>query len=117
MNDKCKYCDYVSKCSRICEYDSYLCKVHRSFPKVVDKSYEQLQQENQQLQKELECTIGIVEHNRIISEKNKEINQLKDNWNKLKEYMIKEQTRIVIENTDEDEFIYTDLLNKMQELE
>ena len=53
MNDKCKYCDYVSKCSRICECDSYLCKVHRSFPKVVDKSYEQLQQENQQLQEEL----------------------------------------------------------------
>ncbi len=49
MNDKCKYCDYVSKCSRICEYNSYLCKVHRSFPKVVDKSYEQLQQENKKL--------------------------------------------------------------------
>lgn len=44
-----------------------------------------LQQENQQLQEELECTIGIVEHNRIISEKNKEIHQLKDNWIKLKE--------------------------------
>lgn len=42
--------------------------------------------------------------------------KLKDNWNKLKEYMIKEQTRIVVENIDEDEFIYTDLLNKMQEL-
>ena len=47
----------------------------------------------------------------------KENNQLKCNWNKLKEYMIKEQTRIVIENTDEDEFVYTDLLNEMQELE
>lgn len=43
--------------------------------------------------------------------------QLKNNWNELKEYMIKEQTRIVIENTDEDEFVYTDLLNKMQEIE
>lgn len=43
--------------------------------------------------------------------------RLKDNWNKLKGYMIKEQARIVIENTDEDEFVYTDLLNKMQELE
>ena len=42
--------------------------------------------------------------------------QLKNNWNELKEYMIKEQTRIVIENTDEDEFVYTDLLNKMQEI-
>ena len=49
MNDKCKYCDYVSKCSRKCEYDSILCEIHRSFPKVVDKSYEQLQQENKQL--------------------------------------------------------------------
>ena len=37
--------------------------------------------------------------------------------NYMKKYMIKEQTRVVIENTDEDEFMYTDLLNKMQELE
>lgn len=36
-----------------------------------------LEQENKQLKEELECTIGIVEHNRIISEKNKEIHQLK----------------------------------------
>lgn len=61
MNEKCKYCDYVSKCSRKCEYDSIMCKVYRSFSKVVDKSYEQLQQENK---------------------------QLKDNWNKLKEQEI-----------------------------
>lgn len=40
-----------------------------------------------------------------------------NNWNKLKEYMTKEQARIVIENTNEDEFVYTDLLIKMQELE
>ena len=60
MNEKCKYCDYVSECSRKCEYDSILCKINRSFPKVVDKSYEQLQQENK---------------------------QLKDNWNKLKEWI------------------------------
>lgn len=43
-------------------------------------------EENKQLQEELECTIGIVEHNRIISEKNKENKQLKNNWNKLKEW-------------------------------
>ena len=79
--------------------------------------YNDLLKENKKLQEELKFTIGIVEYNRIISEKNKEIHQLKDNWIKLKEYMIKEQTRIVIENTDEDEFVYTDLLNKMQELE
>lgn len=65
---------------------------------------EQLQRENKQLHEELECAIGIVEHNRIIGEKNKEIHQLKEkldcdlqwalkyekqvgNWNKLKEYI------------------------------
>lgn len=56
-------------------------------------------------------------HNDCIENLEKQNKQLKDNWNKLKEYMIKEQTRIVIENTDEDEFVYTDLLNKIQELE
>ena len=93
MNDKCKYCDYVSKCSRICEYNSYLCKVHRSFPKVVDKSYEQLQQENK---------------------------ILKDNWNYIKK-MLKEARNEEFNIigycgtcTDVDiDF----LLNKMQELQ
>ena len=50
---------------------------------------EQLQQENKQLKEELKYSIGIVEHNRIISEKNKETHQLKDNWNKLKDYIRK----------------------------
>lgn len=63
MNEKCKYCDYVSKCSRKCEYGSILCLTQRSFPKIVDKSYEELQQENE---------------------------QLKGNWNKLKEYIQKD---------------------------
>ena len=81
--------------------------------KVVDKvNWENmlLKKENKQLLEELECTIGIVEHNRIISEKNKEIHQLKDNWNDLKKYA-KE-----IISTD-NELYGTDLLDKMQELE
>ena len=98
MNDKCKYCDYVSKCSRICEYNSYLCKVHRSFPKVVDKSYEQLKQENQ---------------------------QLKDNWNKLKELTINsldfyKETDCEYIKTQREFGIreaYRIILGKMQELE
>lgn len=53
----------------------------------------------------------------LIDKLQKENKQLKNNWNELKEHMIKEQTRIVIENTDEDEFVYTDLLNKMQKIE
>ena len=50
--------------------------------------YNDLLKENKKLQEELKYTIGIVEHNRIISEKNKETHQLKDNWNKLKEDLI-----------------------------
>lgn len=88
MNEKCKYCDYVSKCSRICEYNSILCKIQRSFPKVVDKSYEQLQQENK---------------------------QLKDNWNKLKEYL---HNQIPTDKTVLTKHIKIfEVLDKMQELE
>lgn len=54
MNDKCRYCDYVSKCSRQCEYDSILCKINRSFPKIVNKSYQELEEENEDLKKQLE---------------------------------------------------------------
>lgn len=89
MNDKCKYCDYVSKCSRICEYNSILCRAQRSFPKIVDKSYEQLQQENQ---------------------------QLKDNWNKLRKWIVYNKHN---ENTEQHYLVvdYGTLLGKMQELE
>ena len=76
---------------------------------------EELQQENKQLKKELECTIGIVEHNRIISEKNKEIHQLKDNWNKLKEYL---HNQIPTDKTVLTKHIKIfEVLDKMQELE
>lgn len=47
MNENCKYCDYVSKCMRKCEYNSLLCKVNRSFPKIVDVPYEELKKQNQ----------------------------------------------------------------------
>lgn len=94
MNEKCKYCDYVSKCLRICEYNSILCKIQRSFPKVVDKSYEQLQQENK---------------------------QLKDNWNKLKEWLVKELGDRI--NPNKDKWLtgvydaYRETIDKMQELQ
>ena len=80
--------------------------------------YFSLKQENQQLQEELECTIGIVEHNRIISEKNKEIHQLKDNWIKLKE-IAKSQSGFKKRADLKGGlwFEIDDLLDKMQELE
>lgn len=74
---------------------------------------DKLQQENKQLKEELEYTIRIVEHNRIINEKNKEIHQLKDNWNKLKEFVLKKQA--VLFNTEYT--CYSNILDKMQELE
>lgn len=74
---------------------------------------EELQQENKQLQEELEWTIGIVEHNRIISGKNKEIHQLKNNWNKLKDYIKTEIPEDVFIDTE----WFVSILDKMQELE
>ncbi len=75
--------------------------------------YFSLKQENKQLQEELKFTIGIVEHNRIISGKNKEIHQLKDNWNKLKEYIKAEIPEDVFINTE----WFVSILDKMQELQ
>lgn len=75
--------------------------------------YIRVQQENKQLKEELKFTIGIVEHNRIISEKNKEIHQLKDNWNKLKVYIKAEIPEDVFIDTE----WFVSILDKMQELE
>lgn len=105
MNEKCKYCDYVSKCSRICEYNSIMCKLQRSFPKVVDKSYEQLQQENKKLN-------GAVQTYDILLKSNTEENkQLKED--------IKNIIKILEKNCDdleatEEEF---DSLDRWQELQ
>lgn len=80
--------------------------------------YNDLLKENKQLKKELDCTIGIVEHNRIINEKNKEIHQLKDNWNKLKE-IAKSQSGFKKRADLKGGlwFEVDDLLDKMQKLE
>lgn len=99
----------------------------------------QLQQENQQLKEELKYTIGIVEHNRIISKKNKEIHQLKkqieeyqkaldetmsekmdieNNWNKLKEIARSQSGFKKIAGLKGGAWFEIDeLLDKMQELE
>lgn len=87
---------------------------------------DKLQQENKQLKEELKFTIGIVEHNRIISEKNKKIHQLKDNWNKLKEYIreaeLKEFEKSFCKRysktfTQVEIIVCNMILDKMQELE
>ena len=97
------------------------------------KEIENLQQENKQLKEQLlvaqtnEETFRLemeditkilgLDENTLFDDVKVYARSLKDNWDELKEYMIKEQTRIVIKNTNEDEFVYTDLLNKMQKIE
>lgn len=76
MNEKCKYCDYVSKCSRFCEYNSIMCLMHRSFPKIVDKTYEELEKQNQELKQLIkENTVLVEDENGNYQELN--INPLK----------------------------------------
>lgn len=76
MSEKCKYCDYVSKCSRFCEYNSIMCLIHRSFPKIVDKTYEELEKQNQELKQLIkENTVLVEDENGNYQELN--INPLK----------------------------------------
>lgn len=65
MSEKCKYCDYVSKCSRFCEYNSIMCLMHRSFPKIVDKTYEELEKENKKYKEVIDKAIKYIEQHAI----------------------------------------------------
>lgn len=65
MSEKCKYCDYVSKCSRFCEYNSIMCLMHRSFPKIVDKTYEELEKENRKYKEVIDKATSYVEQHAI----------------------------------------------------
>lgn len=46
----------------------------------------------------------------------KQLDKYKNVIDKIKEYCIKEQARIVINNTEEDEFVYTELLQLIDKL-
>lgn len=49
MSEECKYCKTSQTCLEMAEYGSIYCLVHREIPRVIEKTYEELQQENQQL--------------------------------------------------------------------
>ena len=55
----------------------------------------------------------IQEFTNLIIELEQQNKQLKDNWNKLKEYLNYKSERAV----EEDEYIYDEIYNEMQELE
>ena len=81
--------------STLDEYESR-CNV----TKEIIEEIEQLQQENKQLKIQ-------------ISSREEVCNRLEDNWNKLKEYLNYKSERAV----GEDEYVYDEIYNEMQELE
>lgn len=53
MSEECKYCKTSQTCLEMAEYGSIYCLVHREIPRVIEKTYEELQQENQELKEQL----------------------------------------------------------------
>lgn len=54
MSEECKYCKTSQTCLEMADYGSFYCLLHREIPRVIEKTYEELQQENQELKKQLE---------------------------------------------------------------
>ena len=46
MNEECKCCETFGTCLKDAEYGSLYCQLHKRIPKVVEKTYEELSQEN-----------------------------------------------------------------------
>lgn len=66
MNEKCKYCKTSGTCLEIAEYNSIYCRLHRRIPIVIEKTYEELEKENQHLKKQLKRKEDII--NKAIEE-------------------------------------------------
>lgn len=66
MNEMCKYCKTSGTCLEIAEYNSIYCRLHRRIPIVIEKTYEELEKENQHLKKQLKRKEDII--NKAIEE-------------------------------------------------
>lgn len=53
MSEECKYCKTSQTCLEMADYGSFYCLLHREIPRVIEKTYEELQQENQELKEQL----------------------------------------------------------------
>lgn len=66
MNENCKYCKTAKTCLENAEYNSIYCQLHKRIPKVINKTYDELLEENKQLkykQKEfIECLENIIDN-------------------------------------------------------
>lgn len=54
MNEKCKYCLTAMTCPKMCEENSIYCAMHRRFPKNLDGTFVQLQEENRKYKEVIE---------------------------------------------------------------
>lgn len=103
MNEECKYCSYLKQCQDVVEHNSIYCKCHKRTPKDRNMSYEQLQNNWNELKKIIEQDIrqceelieecpkglrntivgtgsyeGIIGYNKYILSKMQELEQGKD---------------------------------------
>ena len=60
MNENCKYCKTSKTCLENADYGSIYCQLHKRIPKVIGKTYDELQQENQKLKQQLQQRDNII---------------------------------------------------------
>ena len=60
MNENCKYCKISKTCLENADYGSIYCQLHKRIPKVIGKTYDELQLENEQLKLRLEQRDNII---------------------------------------------------------
>ena len=51
MSEECKYCKTSQTCLEMADYGSFYCLLHREIPRVIEKTYEELQQEKSAIKK------------------------------------------------------------------
>ena len=66
MNEMCKYCETSGTCLEIAEYNSFYCRLHRRIPIVIEKTYEELEKENQHLKEEFDRMFAIYHSRKLI---------------------------------------------------
>ena len=71
MNENCKYCKTSKTCLENADYGSIYCQLHKRIPKVIDKTYDELKQENQLLKEEKKELIDYLKKEQKKLEKNK----------------------------------------------
>ncbi len=65
MNENCKYCKTSKTCLENADYGSIYCRLHKRIPKVISKTYEELQEENQKYKEVIDKAIKYIEQHAI----------------------------------------------------